>query len=101
MQTLLPVSVGRSSVSSRDLRRNVTTTLGAADAPISPATTSYQPSARRPIADGFRSTARGTVSFCVRHGIHPDVISYFSVVAAGVGAGCFLWSQRHPWLLLI
>jgi alpha-beta hydrolase superfamily lysophospholipase/phosphatidylglycerophosphate synthase/SAM-dependent methyltransferase len=79
----------------------VTTTLTAADSPASPAATGYQPSARRPIAGAFRRTARGAVSFCVRHGVHPDVISYLSVVASAIGAACLLLSQRHPWLLMV
>lgn len=49
-------------------------------------TSEYQPTSRRPIADSFRATARGAVRFCVRQGIHPDVISYFSVVAAALAA---------------
>ena len=60
----------------------------------------YQPSSRRPIADAFRATARGAVRFCVRHGIHPDVISYFSVVAAAFAAVSFWQAGSHPWLLL-
>src|SRR5438045_2075859 len=64
-------------------------------------TPAYQPSSRRPIAGMFRRTANGAVNFCVRAGVHPDVVSYFSMVfAAGAGV-CFLFSRRHPWLLLI
>lgn len=64
-------------------------------------TPAYQPSSRRPIAGMFRRTANGAVSFCVRAGVHPDVVSYFSMVFA-TGAGvCFLLAQPHPWLLLI
>jgi alpha-beta hydrolase superfamily lysophospholipase/phosphatidylglycerophosphate synthase/SAM-dependent methyltransferase len=49
----------------------------------------------------FRRTANGAVRFCVRAGIHPDVVSYLSMVfAAGAGA-CFLLARRYPWLLLI
>src|SRR4051812_19309481 len=64
-------------------------------------TPAYQPTSRRPIAGMFRRTGKGAVSFCVRTGIHPDVVSYFSMLfAAGAGV-CFLFSRRHPWLLLI
>jgi phosphatidylglycerophosphate synthase len=61
----------------------------------------YQPSVRRPIAEMFRATARGATRFCVRTGIHPDVISYFSMVAAAAGAICFWLSAKQPLLLLI
>jgi len=59
----------------------------------------YQPTSRRPIAESFRKTARGVVAWCVRHNVHPDSISYFSVVAAALAAACFWQSGRHPWLL--
>ena len=36
---------------------------------------------------------------CVQLGIHPDVISYFSVLAAGAAAVCFWQAAAHPWLL--
>jgi phosphatidylglycerophosphate synthase len=61
----------------------------------------YEPTSRRPISDGFRSTARWATAFCVRSRIHPDVISYGSMVAAGFAAICFWKSGAHPWLLLI
>jgi alpha-beta hydrolase superfamily lysophospholipase/phosphatidylglycerophosphate synthase len=61
----------------------------------------YQPSARRPIADVFRRTARGTVGFCIRHKIHPDLVSYGSMLAASSAAVCFLFSLQHSWLLLV
>ena len=31
--------------------------------------------------------------------MHPDVVSYLSVVAAGLAALCFLLSAGRPWLL--
>jgi len=34
-------------------------------------------------------------------GVHPDVISYFSVVAAGAAALCFCRAGHYPWLLLL
>ena len=62
---------------------------------------SYQPTSRRPIADAFRSTALGAVRLCVRGGIHPDAISYLSIVASALAAFCFWKSGTHPWLLLM
>jgi phosphatidylglycerophosphate synthase len=61
----------------------------------------YEPTSRRPIADGFRSTARFATALCVRLGVHPDSISYASIVAAGVAAFCFWKSGSHPWLLIL
>lgn len=61
----------------------------------------YEPTSRRPIADGFRSTARFATSLCVKLGIHPDSISYASIVAAAAAAFCFWKSGLHPWLLLV
>jgi phosphatidylglycerophosphate synthase len=60
----------------------------------------YQPTSRRPIADVFRQTAQTAVRVCVRLRIHPDAISYGSVVAAALAAAGFWWSQRFPWLLI-
>jgi alpha-beta hydrolase superfamily lysophospholipase/phosphatidylglycerophosphate synthase/SAM-dependent methyltransferase len=60
----------------------------------------YQPTSRRPIADTFRATARGAVNLCVRLNVHPDVVSYASIIAAAVAGACFLFAARHPWLLL-
>src|SRR5687767_3824738 len=61
----------------------------------------YQPTSRRPIADAFRRTAQGVVRLCVRWGIHPDTISYLSIVASALAALCFWKSREHPWLLVI
>jgi phosphatidylglycerophosphate synthase len=63
--------------------------------------TDYQPTSRRPIADAFRATAHGTVRCCVRCGVHPDAVSYFSMVAASGAAVCFWQAAAHPWLLLL
>jgi phosphatidylglycerophosphate synthase len=61
----------------------------------------YQPLSRRPIAAPFRRTADAAVRLCVRWGVHPDVISYLSMVfAAAAGIGFWL-SGRWPWLLII
>jgi phosphatidylglycerophosphate synthase len=64
-------------------------------------TTTYRPTSRRPIADIFRSTAHGATSLCVRAGVHPDAISYASIVAAAAAALCFWKAGAHPWLLLL
>jgi len=61
----------------------------------------YQPTSRRPIADLFRRSARHAVTLCVRRQIHPDVISYGSLVAAMAAGICFWLAGRWPWLLLI
>ena len=61
----------------------------------------YEPTSRRPIGEGFRSTARYATALCVRFNIHPDAISYASVVAAAMAAVCFWKSGMHPWLLFV
>jgi len=61
----------------------------------------YESSSRRPIAVVFRRTAGAATRFCVRRGIHPDAISYLSIVAALIAAICFWKSGRIPWLLII
>jgi phosphatidylglycerophosphate synthase len=61
----------------------------------------YRPTSRRPIGDPFRRTAHGAVRFCVRHRIHPDVISYVSILAAALAAVAFWQARRAPWLLLV
>jgi phosphatidylglycerophosphate synthase len=61
----------------------------------------YEPSSRRPIAAVFRQTAGAAVRFCVRHGIHPDAISYLSIIAALIAAICFWKSGTRHWLLII
>ena len=63
--------------------------------------TDYQPTSRRPIADAFRKTAHGAVQFCVRSGVHPDAISYLSIVASAVAALCFWRSGERIWLLIL
>jgi phosphatidylglycerophosphate synthase len=60
----------------------------------------YQPTSRRPIADAFRKTAHGTTRLCVRLNIHPDAISYLSLVAAAMAAVCFWQSGERSWLLI-
>jgi phosphatidylglycerophosphate synthase len=60
----------------------------------------YLPTSRRPIAAGFRRTADAATRFCVRCGIHPDTISYLSILAALAAAFCFWKSGEIRWLLL-
>lgn len=60
----------------------------------------YQPTSRRPIAEMFRRTARGSVQLCVRLGIHPDAVSYASIVAAAGAGVCFWQAEALPWLLI-
>jgi phosphatidylglycerophosphate synthase len=61
----------------------------------------YQPRSRRPIAAVFRRLARGASDFCVRRGVHPDAISYLSIVASLAAGACFWQSGRWPALLLV
>ena len=61
----------------------------------------YEPTSRRPIAGRFRRTARAATQLCVRLGIHPDAISYLSLVTALVAGVCFWKSGKLPWLLLV
>jgi phosphatidylglycerophosphate synthase len=62
----------------------------------------YTPTSRRPIAGVFRKTAGAAVRFCVARNVHPDVISYLSIVAAAIAATCYLWSPYwRPWPLAV
>lgn len=61
---------------------------------------SYQPASRRPIADLFRKTAHAAVRLCVQLRIHPDIISYASVLAAAGAAWCFWCSLDRARLLI-
>lgn len=60
----------------------------------------YKPTSRRPIAGLFRSWAGGSVRCCVRWDVHPNTISYLSVVAAALAGLCFWQAAAHPWLLM-
>lgn len=60
----------------------------------------YEPASRRPIAELFRRTADPAVRACVRLGIHPDAVSYGSIVAAAAASLCFWQAGKHLWLLL-
>ena len=61
----------------------------------------YQPLSRRPIAQVFRRTAASTVRLCVRLGMHPDLVSYASIVAAAGAGVCYWQAQAIPTLLLV
>jgi phosphatidylglycerophosphate synthase len=61
----------------------------------------YLPTSRRPIADAFRATAQVPVRFCVRWRIHPDTISYLSIVASALAALSFWRSADFPFLLVV
>ena len=61
----------------------------------------YRPAWRRPIAGIFRTTADRAVRFCVRCGIHPDTVSYSSIVASALAGLCFWRASDAPILLLI
>jgi phosphatidylglycerophosphate synthase len=61
----------------------------------------YQPTSRRPIADVFRTTADIAVRWCVRWNVHPDTVSYLSIVASAAAACCFWQVSRQPVLLLL
>jgi len=61
----------------------------------------YEPTSRRPIANIFRRTAAAATRFCVRSKIHPDAISYLSILAAAIAALCFWKSGQTQWLLIL
>ncbi len=60
----------------------------------------YQPTSRRPIADVFRLTARSAVRLCLRWNIHPDAVSYSSMVAAAAAGICFWQAGNVPALVI-
>ena len=49
----------------------------------------------------FRRTAETATQLCVRSGVHPDTISYLSIVAAAIAAFCFWNSGANRWLLIV
>ena len=59
----------------------------------------YQPLSRRPIANVLRRTADAAVNVCLRWHVHPDTISYTSMVAAAAAGVCFWQSGSWPVLL--
>ena len=63
--------------------------------------TTYEPASRRPIANIFRRSAHAAVGMAVKMRIHPDVISYASIVAAAIAAWLFWQSRTHPRYIVI
>ncbi len=61
----------------------------------------YRPTSRRPISEFFRRTGRGTARACMNWGIHPNVISYLSIVASAGAALCFWNAKVLPVLLIV
>ena len=61
----------------------------------------YKPEYRRPIANAFRRTAHWAVRLCVKANIHPDVVSYMSILSAAAAGVCFWQASKAPWLLLL
>lgn len=61
----------------------------------------YEPTSRRPIAEAFRRTAQGATRLCLRLAVHPDAISYLSIIAAALAAVCFWKSGQNLWLLFL
>jgi phosphatidylglycerophosphate synthase len=64
------------------------------------AAAAYQPTWRRPIAQVFRQTAQAPVEWCVKLGIHPNLVSYSSIVASAGAALCFWQAEAVPALLI-
>lgn len=71
------------------------------DNPANSEAVEYRPTSRRPIGEIFRKTAHGAVKACVRCNIHPDTISYLSIVAAAAAGACFWLSGNHAWGLIL
>jgi phosphatidylglycerophosphate synthase len=63
--------------------------------------TAYQSTWRRPIAQTFRQTAHAAVRWCVRMGIHPNLVSYSSIVVASGAGLCFWQAGAVPALLIV
>jgi phosphatidylglycerophosphate synthase len=61
----------------------------------------YEPTSRRPIAGAFRRTAQGATRLCIRFAVHPDAISYLSILASALAALCFWKSGQAPVFLFI
>ena len=60
----------------------------------------YTPTSRRPIAQVFRRSADAVTRWCVNRGVHPDTISYASIVVSA-GAGAAFWQSGHrAWLVI-
>jgi phosphatidylglycerophosphate synthase len=67
---------------------------------MTPNDVSYAPTSRRPIADLFRATAHWAVRVCIRLGIHPDAVSYSSILASTMAAACFWRAGAATWLVI-
>ena len=63
--------------------------------------TAYQPTWRRPIAQRFRQTADAAVRWCVRMEIHPNLVSYSSIIASAGAGLCFWQAGAAPALLIV
>jgi phosphatidylglycerophosphate synthase len=61
----------------------------------------YQPAWRRPIGQTFRRTANAPVQWCVRLGVHPNLVSYASIVASAGAGLCFWHAAAMPGLLIV
>ncbi|MBM4113615.1 MAG: CDP-alcohol phosphatidyltransferase family protein [Phycisphaerae bacterium] len=72
--------------------------MSSRDAPDRPC---YEPAWRRPIAGGFRRSADFAVRWCVRRGVHPNTVSWMSLVSASAAGACFLGARQWPLLLLL
>ncbi len=48
----------------------------------------------------FRRTAQAAVRWCVRRGIHPNLVSYSSIVASAGAGLCFWQAEAAPVLLI-
>jgi phosphatidylglycerophosphate synthase len=63
--------------------------------------TDYQPTWRRPITQILRRTAHAPVRWCVRLGIHPNLVSYSSIGASAGASLCFWQAGAVPGLLIV
>ncbi len=61
----------------------------------------YEVKDRRPISNVFRLMGYGFVDVLVRKNVHPNTISYFSVVFACVAGAGLYFSSKMDWLLLV
>lgn len=58
------------------------------------------PISRRPIAAGLRRTATAATRWCVSHRVHPDAVSYGSIVVSTMAGVGFWLSGDRPWLVI-
>lgn len=64
------------------------------------ASTPYQPTSRRPIADPLRKTTDAMVRLCVKLNVSPDAISYLSIAFSAIAGLCFWRSGYDLWLVI-